>query len=122
MKRIFNTLFLALVLTVTATFAQSDAELRSAQERDKTARDGAGRLTQLSATEHAARGEVYFENRHFPEAREHFTRILEGYPGDPGIARALFVIGRSYMWERQYEKAIVYLDRVAREFPGSKDG
>lgn len=32
------------------------------------------------------------------------------------------MIGRSYYWERAYDRAIPYLDRVAREFPDIKEG
>ena len=31
------------------------------------------------------------------------------------MSGALFMTGRSYYWEREYARAIPYLDRVARE-------
>lgn len=113
-----------LVMIFAASFAaaQSDAELRAVVAKDKTSRDAAGKLLSLTAAEHAERGEVYFENRHFPEAREHFQIVLDKYADDPLFARAMFVVGRSFMWERQYANAIVWLDRVSREFPATKDG
>ncbi|MBK8302511.1 MAG: tetratricopeptide repeat protein [Chloracidobacterium sp.] len=76
----------------------------------------------LPAGEHVSRGFTYMDNRHFPEAREHFQKMLDIYPTDPLIQRALFGMGRALMWERQYAKAIPYFDRLAREFPASKDG
>ena len=38
------------------------------------------------------------------------------------MSTALFLTGRSYYWERQYAKAIPFLDRAAREYPDTKDG
>lgn len=115
---------LLLVMMFAAAFvhSQSDAELRAAVEKDKTSRDDAGKLLTLTAAEHAERGEAYFENRHFPEAREHYTIVLDKFPDDALRGRAMFVVGRSYMWERKYADAIVWLERVWREFPETKDG
>lgn len=114
--------FIGTFLAASLLFGQSDAELRSVTEKDKSSRDSAGKLITLPAAEHAARGNVYFDNRHFPEAREHFQKLVELYPDDPLQARALFVMGRSYYWERKYDKCIDWLDRVSREFPGTKEG
>ncbi|MBK9216154.1 MAG: transglycosylase SLT domain-containing protein [Chloracidobacterium sp.] len=113
-----------LVMIFAAAFvpAQSDAELRAAVEKDKADRDAAGKLPTLTAAEHAERAEAYFENRHFPEAREHYAIVLDKFADDALKGRAMFVVGRSYMWERQYADAIVWLDRVWREFPATKDG
>ena len=120
MRSIIRIAFFLLVLPL-AICAQSDARLRNVTERDRAARTPGG-MTALSAAEHAERGEVYFENRHFAEAREHFQKILDLYPNDPLIPRALFVMGRSYMWERECGQAIPFFERAAREFPGTKDG
>ncbi len=120
-----NLLVLALAVMFCSTigiFGQSDADLRAVTEKDKMSRDASGKLMTLSAAEHVSRGFTYMENRHFPEAREHFQKILDVYPTDPLIQRGLFGMGRSLMWEREYAKAIPYFDRVSREFPASKDG
>lgn len=103
-------------------FSQSDAALRAVIEKDRTSRDTRGKLVTLTATEHLSRGKIYFDNRHFPEAREHFQKIFDNFPTDPAMSGALFMTGRSYYWERAYDKAIPWLDRVAREFPATKDG
>src|SRR5690606_6640389 len=44
------------------------------------------------------------------------------YAEDPGVPKALFGTGRSYMWEREYAKAVEWFDRLTKEFPGTKDG
>ncbi len=119
-----------LVLAVTipfvfqlALFAQaSDTALRGVTEKDRTSRDAFGKLPLLTAAEHLERGRIYFDNRLFPQSREHFYRIIENFASDPAMSGALFMTGRSYYWERDYSRAISYLDRVAREFPATKDG
>ncbi len=104
-------------------FSQSsDAALRMVAEKDRTGRANSEDLAPLSAGEHFSRGKVYFDNRLFPESREHFYRIFERYNTDPAMAGALFMTGRSYYWERDYTRAITYLDRVAREFPATLYG
>jgi soluble lytic murein transglycosylase len=111
------------MLAVVSYSQASDAALRAVKEADAAARGQFnGSLPLLSAGEHLERGRIYFENRHFSEAREHFQKIFDNYPNDPALAGALFMTGRSLMWERKYEQAIPWLDRVAREFPGTKEG
>ena len=106
-----------------ALFAQtSDSALRGVAEKDRLSRDATGKLVLLSATEHLDRGKIYFDNRLFPQSRNHFYKIIENFPTDPAMSGALFMTGRSYYWEREYARAIPYLDRVAREFPATKDG
>lgn len=112
-----------LLLFSTLTFAQgSDAALRNVTEKDRTSRDGSGQLLLLPPADHLSRGQIYFENRQFPQSREHFYKILKSYPADSAVANAIFLTGRSYYWEREYAKGITYLDRVAAEFPATKDG
>jgi TolA-binding protein len=100
----------------------SDVALRSVIEKDKASRDAGGKLITLTAAEHLSRGQIYFDNRQFPQSREHFSKILDLFPNDPAMSGALFMTGRSYYWEREYARAIPFLDRVAREFPATKDG
>ena len=104
-------------------FSQSsDAALRIVAEKDRVARATNGKIDSLSPAEHFSRGKTYFDNRQFPESREHFYKILEVFPNDSNMAAALFMTGRSYYWERDYARAIIYLDRVAREFPDTLHG
>lgn len=121
MKYLLAAVFI--IASVLGLFGQaSDAALNNVMEKDRTSRNAYGEMPLLSAGEHLSRGQVYFDNRRFPESRVHFQKIIDSYPGDPAMASALFMTGRSYYWERQYSKAIPFLDRVAREFPGTKDG
>ncbi|MGB2752191.1 MAG: transglycosylase SLT domain-containing protein [Pyrinomonadaceae bacterium] len=122
MKNLLIFVLIAMLCSSVAVLAQSDADLRLVTEKDKASRDAAGKLMTLPVGEHVSRGFTYMDNRHFPEAREHFQKMLDVYPTDPLIQRALFGMGRALMWERQYAKAIPYFDLVAREFPASKDG
>jgi soluble lytic murein transglycosylase len=112
--------FSSILLFSIAAFSQaSDAALRMVTEKDRTSRAVDGKLLPLTPADHFSRGKIYFENRHFPESREHFQRILDLHPTDPVMAGALFMTGRSFYWEREYSRAITYLDRVAREFPAT---
>lgn len=115
-------LVIPFLLTAPTLSQKSDAELKSISDKDSRSRELTGDLSTLSAAEHLARGRAYFDNRHFPEAREHLMKIVENYPTDPAMASALFMIGRSFYWERDYSKCITWLDRVSREFPATKDG
>ena len=112
----------SLLLFSTAFCQQSDSALRGVSERDKNGRSSDGKMPTLTAAEHLFRGQTYFDNRQFPQAREHFQKIFDNYPADPAMSGALFMTGRSYYWEREYAKAIPFLDRVAREYPATKDG
>jgi soluble lytic murein transglycosylase len=114
-------LLLSIFCFVAQAQVSSDATLNRVRQQDLTARVG-GKLPVLAAAEHLYRAEVYFSNRSFPEAREHASRILETYPNDAAVQRATFILGRSYMWERQYDLAVSFLDEAARKFPGTKDG
>ncbi len=122
MKNIL-TAAVSIVLFAGAVFSQpSDAALRSVTDKDRLSRDDSGKLQTLSASEHLSRGKTYFDNRLFPQSREHFQKILDIYATDSAMSGALFMTGRSYYWERQYAKAIPFLDRATREFPATKDG
>jgi soluble lytic murein transglycosylase len=116
-------LFAALLAMSNAMFAQSgDAALRDVIQRDRSSRTADGRLLTLSAAEHLSRGRIYFDNRQFPQAREHFQKILDNYPNNDAMSGALFMTGRSYYWERAYDKCAPFMDRVSREYPATKDG
>jgi len=121
MKKLHVILY-AILLCSAAFCQQSDSALRGVSGKDKMSRGRDGNLPNLSAAEHLLRGQTYFDNRQFPEAREHFQKIFDNYPNDAAMSTALFLTGRSYYWEREYAKAIPYLDRAAREYPTTKDG
>jgi outer membrane protein assembly factor BamD (BamD/ComL family) len=114
--------FLCVLILASTSLSQSDADLRSVIEKDRVSRTAEGKLMTLPVNEHVVRGFIYMDNRHFAEAEQHFQKVLDVYAADPLIQRALFGMGRSLMWERKYAEAIPFFERVAREFPSSKDG
>src|SRR5512141_1790345 len=119
MKHIRFGLILSLLLILPA-LAQTrpDAELRQVMDADPAS----SAIPTLAASEHLRRAEVYSSNRLFPQARAHWQKILDVYPSDPGMAKALFGIGRSYMWERDYARAVTYFDRVTKSYIDTKEG
>lgn len=116
-------LILLLFLFVFPLFAmaQSDAALRATMEKDAASRDPQGRLRSLAADEHLARADVYMANRLFPQAREHWKKFMENFPTDPGMARAIFGTARSLMWERKYQDAINWFDKLAPDHLDTKE-
>lgn len=124
MKR-FIALTAAFLTFAFAAFGQTynDATLVRIREQDRASRDASGRLPMLSAAEHAYRADVYSSNRLFKEAREHWQFVLDNYATDASVMpKTLLGIGRSYMWEREYEKAIVYFDRAVKDYISTKEG
>jgi len=111
----------ALFITAAAQ-TYNDATLAQVREQDKISRIVQGKLPLLSAAEHIYRADVYNSNRAFSEAREHWLMVIENYPSDAGMSKALFGMGRSLMWERQYAAAVTWFDRAIRDFSQTKDG
>ena len=113
------------LLQSSTTFTQtaSDTALSNVKVKDSTSRDASGKLQTLSAAEHIARGDVYMSNRQFPQAREHYQKIIENYStDDSAMPRALFGMGRSYMWERQYELCVSFFEDLTKNYLHTKDG
>src|SRR5438067_3248707 len=107
MKKVFDVAFLVTLLSFPAVSqTYNDAALRSVMEKDSGIRGVAVKTPTLTAVEHLYRADVYSANRQFPQAREHWQVVLDAFPADAGISRALFGMGRSYMWEREYARAI----------------
>lgn len=117
-------LLLTLAIFPNLLFAQtrSDAALARVISQDETSRDENKKLVTLSAAEHLYRADVYMANRHFSEAREHWQKILDNFPEDSNIPKVLFGIARSYMWEREYQKAVFWFDKLTKDHIGTKDG
>jgi len=106
-------------------FAQNynDATLQRVREQDRVAnRDANSSVPDLAPADHAYRADVYSFNRAFPEARAHWQKLLEKFPNDVNVAKALLGIGRSYMWEREYMQAIPFFERAIQNYPNSKEG
>lgn len=108
--------------TTPAWQAASDDSLAEARRSDAAARDGQGKLGPLAASEHLRRANIYMTNRAFAEAREHWQAILSFYPQDVSVPEVLLGIGRSYFQDRRYEEAFTFLNRVARNYPSTREG
>lgn len=123
MKKFITTTALSLTLFCTV-FAQTynDAALARVINQDTSSRNTKGSLQTLTAGEHLYRADVYSQNRHFPEARAHWQKVLDNYPNDTNMPKVLFGIARSYMWERDYEKAVFWFDKLTKDFTDAKEG
>jgi soluble lytic murein transglycosylase len=123
MRRKVFVLFACLFLLSANFFAQqSDAALRLVIEKDKASRDSNGNLMLLTAEEHLLRADIYMSNRLFPQAREHWQKYIENFPNDAGMAKALFGMGRSLMWERKYAEAITWFEKLSPDYLSTKEG
>lgn len=125
----YKSFSIALILLALFTLASpagaqtyNDATLAQVREKDKTERIANGKMPLLAAADHLYRADVYNSNRAFPEAREHWQMVIANYPADAGMPKALFGMGRSLMWERQYAAAVTWFDRAVRDFIDTKDG
>lgn len=99
-------------------WAQSDSELKRVQELDKNTSEMI-----LPASEHLYRAQVYAANRLFTEARRHWQKILDKYTDDETtMPKALFGMARSYMSERNYERAIFYFDWLIKDHIHTREG
>ena len=78
--------------------------------------------TQVTAAEHMRRAAVYMANRAFAPAREHWQAVLDNYPNDASVPAALYGFARSLYQERHYEEARKMYERVARDYPETKEG
>jgi len=76
----------------------------------------------ISADEHMRRAGIYAFNRLFAAARAHWQTLIKDYPNDPNIPAALLGMARTYFQERRYEEARQTYDRVARQYPQTKEG
>jgi soluble lytic murein transglycosylase len=118
-------IFVAFLISIFAfnLFAQNynDAALSQVINDDKSSRNSEVSPI-LPVGTHLYRADVYMANRHFPEAREHWQKVLDNYPSDANVPKTLFGIARSFMWERNYEKAVFYFDKLFRDFTNTPDG
>jgi soluble lytic murein transglycosylase len=101
---------------------QRDNSLEAVRRADLAARGADGKLDQLSAAEHARRADIYMSNRAFEEARAHWQALIESYPNDLNVPAAIYGIGRSYFQSRFYQQSLPFFERVARDYPQTKDG
>lgn len=71
----------------------------------------------LTDEEHFSRGAIYQFNRNFLLARLHYQAIADKHPESTRKAPAMYQIGRGFDQERDHENAIIWFDRVQKEFP-----
>ena len=124
MRRINLLSFLLVFLfSGSVVFSQStgDAALSSIRMSDRADR-AAKSKDPLPATEHLRRAAVYLANRLFTDARTHWQSIIDNYPNDPAVPAALLGMARSFFVERRYDEARRTYERVARNFPDTKEG
>lgn len=115
------------LLLTFATFAVSqtatDASLNAVRISDRADRSANGKFSpQIPAAEHMRRAGVYLANRAFAPAREHWQAVLDNYPTDASVPAALFGMARSYYVERRYEDARQVYERVAHDYPQTREG
>ena len=126
LRRSLSLLFLIIAVTVLSSAqskqANSDANLAAIRSQDRLARNSKGAITRLAPEEHLRRASIYHVNRAFEEAREHWQALINYYPNDPRVAEALFGIGRSYFQGRRYSEAYNAYNRLARDYPSTKEG
>src|SRR2546421_22203 len=92
--------------------------IRLSDRADRTSKT----INQISAAEHLRRAEIYMANRLFAAAREHWQAIVDNYPMDANVPAALYGIARTHYQERDYEQARQSFERLAQEFPQTKEG
>ncbi len=114
---------LILALASVAHPQGGDAALSAIRESDRADRaQKSKQINPLTAAEHARRAGIYLLNRAFAEARAHWQALIDNYPNDANVPAALLGIGRSYYVERRYEEARQTYERLARDYPQTKEG
>ncbi len=102
--------------------AASDVALASVRRSDASDRDAKGNISKLSQAEHMRRAAIYMSNRAFAEARSHWQALINYYPEDPRVPEALLGISRSYFLAKDYEDGYPIFNRLAKDYPGTKEG
>ena len=101
----------------------TDASLNAVRASDRIDRAKTGKVQpELTAAEHMRRATVYMTNRQFAAAREHWQAVLDNYPSDTSVPAAIYGMARSYYQERRYADAQQMYERVARDYPETKEG
>ncbi len=102
--------------------SSSDASLNAVRASDRADHMAKGGFAQVTPTEHMRRAGIYLANRAFAAAREHWQALVDNYPNDANVPAALYGIGRTLYQERRYEEARQVYDRLARDYPQTKEG
>ncbi len=112
--------FLLTLASVAYPQRANDTSLEAVRASDRSER--AAKSSSISVAEHMRRAAIYLANRAFDSAREHWQAVISGYPNDTNVPAALFGLARSYYQERRYEDARQTYDRLARDYPQTKEG
>ncbi|HEX8707416.1 MAG TPA: tetratricopeptide repeat protein [Pyrinomonadaceae bacterium] len=72
---------------------------------------------QLPESEHLRRAQVYTFNRDFAGARRHYLAIVERYAQSASVPEALYLTGRGFFQEGNYQEAVNYFQRVTSQYP-----
>lgn len=110
-RRSYVAVKLLLLATIALAQTAGDSELQKVQNLDSSVKSSNGSLPELTLEEHMYRADVYMANRQFPSARAHWEMVLRRFPDDAVIPKAIFGMGRSNMWERNYKTAIEWFDK-----------
>jgi len=100
----------------------SDASLNAIRASDRADRAAKGGFAQVTPAEHMRRAGIYHANRAFAAAREHWQALVDNYPNDVNVPAALFGIARTLYQERRYEDARQVYNRLAGNYPQTKEG
>src|SRR6266581_807020 len=121
---VMNLLILPIGLAAIAySQGSSDTVLNAVRSSDRTERAANGKLApQITAAEHMRRATVYMANRAFAPAREHWQAVIDNFPYDVNVPAALYGLARSYYQERRYEEARQIYERLAHDYPQTKEG
>jgi soluble lytic murein transglycosylase len=76
---------------------------------------------QLPENEHMRRAQIYNFNRDFAGARRHYQAIVERFSQSANVPEALYMIGRGFYQEGNYEDALTYFQRVTTQYPQSSN-
>jgi soluble lytic murein transglycosylase-like protein len=123
LRKLFGLSLIIVFVSLAYSQSATDASLNAVRISDRADRSASGKfLPQITATEHMRRAGIYLANRTFAPAREHWQAVLDNYPNDVNVPAALFGMARSYYVERRYEDARQLYERVAHDYPQTKEG
>ena len=122
-QKLFGLLLILAFVPFTYSQKATDASLDAVRISDRADRSANGKLaSEITPAEHMRRAAIYLTNRAFAPAREHWQAVLDNYPNDPNVPAALYGMARSYYVERRYEDARQVYERLARDYPQTKEG
>jgi soluble lytic murein transglycosylase-like protein len=123
LRKLFGLCLVLASVSLANSQSATDASLNAVRISDRADRSANGKFAaRISAAEHMRRAGIYLANRAFAPAREHWQAVLDNYPNDVNVPAALFGMARSYYVERRYEDARQVYEKVAHDYPQTKEG